>query len=551
MLENFDPNTIENEVVRLVVVYLMNLVEKLSAKVREQAEELQRLRDENNRLKGEQGKPKIRAKKVATDISSEKERQEGRVHQKGSKQQHIRIDREEVLEVDGKDLPLDAQFKGHEEVIVQDISLRTENIKFRKEKYYSPGEKKTYLAAMPAGYDGQFGPKVKAWVLAWYYEAGMSEPKILELLQTIGMSISAGQLSNMLIKEQEIFHAEKRAVIQAGLESSPWHHIDSTATRVAGKNENCHILCNPLYTAYFTLAGKDRITMLQVLLGGTEPVFRLNEQALLLLDQLGVAVKWCKQLVNLLTVEQDYTREQIDTLLDSRLPQLGEKQRKLILDALAIAAYRTQEIWPVVCLLLCDDAPQFNWLTDLLALCWIHEYRHYKKLTPHIPYHRQLLDAFKESFWKFYRQLLVYRQHPSADEAQRLQGEFDQLFAVSADSSVYTQLEERKALTRAKKEALLMVLTHPEILLHNNPAELGARQRVRKRDVSLYVRTSLGVQAWDTFQTLVATAKKLEVNIYEYFSDRITQHNQLPSLAQLIHQRAQNLSLSASWCAGP
>jgi hypothetical protein len=58
------------------------------------------------------------------------------------------------------------------------------------------------------------------------------------------------------------------------------------------------------------------------------------------------------------------------------------------------------------------------------------------------------------------------------DEAHQLQAEFDRLFAVSADPSVYTQLEERKALTRAKKDARLLVLTHPEISLHNNPAEL-------------------------------------------------------------------------------
>ena len=190
-------------------------------------------------------------------------------------------------------------------------------------------------------------------------------------------------------------------------------------------------------------------------------------------------------------------------------------------------------------------------MTVELALCWIHEYRHYKKLIPRIPYHRQLLDAFKESFWKFYRDLLAYRHHPDAGEAQRLQGEFDRLFADSADNGGYEQLDERKALTRAKKEPLLMVLSHPEVLLHNNPAELGARQRVRKRDVSLSARTREGIEAWDTFQTLVATAKKLKVNIYQYFSDRIAQTNLLPSLAYLIHLRAQDLSLSASWSADP
>src|SRR6266487_2216101 len=58
---------------------------------------------------------------------------------------------------------------------------------------------------------------------------------------------------------------------------------------------------------------------------------------------------------------------------------------------------------------------------------------------------------------------------------------FDDLFG---QTSGYQQLDERLARTRAKKDALRMVLDHPEILLHNNPAELGARQRVRKRDVS-------------------------------------------------------------------
>ena len=77
---------------------------------------------------------------------------------------------------------------------------------------------------------------------------------------------------------------------------------------------------------------------------------------------------------------------------------------------------------------------------------------------------------------------------------------------------------------------MLMVLTHPEIPLHNNPAELGARQRVRKRDVSFGPRTAEGTNAWDTFMTLAATARKLGVSFYAYVHDRITTTNQLPRL---------------------
>jgi hypothetical protein len=340
MVEDFDPTSIEDEGLRQVFITLMNLVESLSAKVQEQAEEIQRLRDEVNRLKGEQGKPTIKPKQPAPVLSSEKERRESKAHYKAKKQAQVRIDRVEVVKVDQARLPHDAQFKGDEDVIVQDIAFRTENVTFRKEKYSSPSQRRTYLADLPAGYHGQFGPKVKAWVLALYYADGMSEPKILGLLQTVGMSISAGQLSDMLIKDQEQFHAEQAHVLQAGLSRSPWHHLDSTGTAVNGTNEQCHILCNPFYTAYRTLPTKDRLSLLRVLQGGADPVFQLNALAMELLGELGVSEKWCRTLPTLLPSDQTYTESQLDDVLNAHLPKQGDTLRKRVKEALAIAAYR-------------------------------------------------------------------------------------------------------------------------------------------------------------------------------------------------------------------
>src|SRR5216684_5845331 len=99
MVENFDPNTIEDEGLRQVFITLMNMVENLSTKVQEQAEEIQRLRDENNRLKGEQGKPKIKANKPEPNLSSEKERHESKPHHKANKQAKIKVDRVKMLKV--------------------------------------------------------------------------------------------------------------------------------------------------------------------------------------------------------------------------------------------------------------------------------------------------------------------------------------------------------------------------------------------------------------------------------------------------------------------
>src|SRR2546421_2119197 len=324
MVEDFDPTTIEDEGLRQVFISPMNLVEHLSVKVADQAEEIQRLRDENNRLNGEQGKPKtLPNTKANTALSSEKERRASKPHHKANKHAQIRIDRVEVVKVEKEHLPADAQFKGYEDVIVQDVEFRTENIRFRKEKYYSPSQKKTYLAALPTGYTGQFGPGVRAWVLALYYEGGMSEPKILEVLQTVGMQISAGLLSDMLIKDQEVFHAERAAIVQAGLKSSPWQHLDSTGTRVNGHNQHAHVLCNQLYTAYCTLPSKDRMSMLRVLQAGADPAFRCNDLAAQLMGQLGVTEKWTSSLPTLLPHDQDLTENDLDEVLEKHLPKLG------------------------------------------------------------------------------------------------------------------------------------------------------------------------------------------------------------------------------------
>jgi hypothetical protein len=548
MLEDFDPKTIENESLHQVFITLMNLVETLSAKVAEQAEEIQRLRDENNRLKGEQGKPNIKANKASPDLSSEKQRRESKPRQSSSKQGRLKIDREEIAKVDREQLPTDAVFKGYQEVVTQDIIFRTENILFRKEKYYSKSQRQTYLGELPSGYHGQFGPGVRAWVLTLYYEGGMSEPKILSILQTVGLQISAGQLSDMLIKDQEAFHSESADVVRAGIESSPWHHLDSTGTRVNGINQHCHVLCNPLYTFYCTTPFKDRLSMLRVLLGGSDLLFHFNAQALTLMEQLGISAKWQTRLSAIFGEEQVFTEEQVERVLTSQLPNMGPTVRKNVKDALAIAAYRTQTAYPVVTLLLCDDAPQFNALTVELALCWIHEFRHYKKLQPRFTHHLTLLQEFGAAFWKLYQGLLDYRNHPDPAQIAVLQTSFDQLFGKK---SGYQQLDACKERTLKKREQLLMVLSHPEILLHNNPAELGARARVRKRDVSLQARTPEGIGAWDTFHTLVGTANKLGVNLFRYFFDRITHAYALPSLASLIHERATSMILGGSWQPSP
>ena len=545
MIAEIDLSVIEDKSMREQMRALLNLVEKLSADIRVLREENQLLRDEINRLKGEQGKPGTKGNKEKSgdgrDHSSETERKQARKRHGSSKKGEIKVDRQEVVKVRAEELPADAQFKGYVEVVVQDIVIKTDNVLFRKEKYYSASTRKTYVAGLPEGYEGEFGPGVKAFGLDMYFEVGASEPKILGFLERIGLMISKGKFSSLLIEGQELFHSESDAVYESGLRSTSYQQTDSTLTRVNGQNQNCNVVCNPFYTVYRTLAHKDRMSMLDVLRNGRPRKFRLNQTALdcLLNVQLAQATR---QTLTACCSELEWDEEKFKEHLAFLFPKLGHQQRKEITDAAAIAAYRAETEWPVIENLVCDDAPHYNKLTNQIMLCWVHEGRPYKKLLPVVPLHRQLLDDFLQRFWNYYRDLLAYKQNPSQAEHTRLEAVFDELFATQTG---YDVLDERIAKTRAKKQSLLLVLAFPELPLHNNASELAVRRRVRKRDVSFGPRTEAGKRAWDTFMTLAETTRKLGLSFYAYLHDRITGAKTILPLPDLIALAAGSFTLPA------
>lgn len=132
----------------------------------------------------------------------------------------------------------------------------------------------------------------------------------------------------------------------------------------------------------------------------------------------------------------------------------------------------------------------------------MHEARHYKKLSPFVSCHQKSLDKFLDNFWDYYRELLAYRNSASPKEKLKLKSKFLEMFGSQTG---YEQLDERKKLTLSEISELLLVLEHPELPLHNNPAELAARTIVQRRNISYATQTCEGTKAMDIFMSLVAT----------------------------------------------
>jgi len=540
-----DVDGISDPKLKSIFIQLLNIMEQQSQEIKELKEENQRLRDENVRLKGEKGKPDIRPqKKENKDISSEKERKSKnnkRNRNSKEKKHKIKIDRVERCDIPADQLPSDVVFKGYQNNIVQDIIIKTDNIQFQKAVYYSPSLKKTFIAPLPKGYKGEFGPNVKTIILVQHFISKMTEPEIVRFLNNYGIHISAATVSRIITDDQDVFHAEKTDIVKAGLPATPYQQMDDTSARVNGINYYTHVLCNPLYTAYFTKPRKDRLTILEILCQN-ELSFRFDESAYALMAQMKLSEKTLMKLKKVVS-KKNMKRSKVEVLLEQLFPEAGthKKSRQIIREASAIISYQHRS--DAIQILLTDDAPQFKQVTTLSALCWVHDGRHYKKLEPIFPWHRKKLEQFLDQYWDYYHRLLAYTQSPKKSFATQLELEFDTIFSTK---TWYKSLDERIARTKEKKDSLLLALQYPILPLHNNASELGARTQARYRDISFQTKNLKGTEARDTFMTITETAKKLVVNVIDYIYDRVSRKFQMTSLANLIRMRSDALTCNTS-----
>lgn len=537
---NTCPDEIHDEQLSKDYHRLLQVTEELVEYVVKVTAENQKLRDEIGLMKGEQPKPNIKPsrKRPNEDISSEDERKTKnppKNKKSKAKKSKIKIDRVEVCEVDKDILPDDAEFKGYQSVVVQEIRIRTDNVEYKKETYYSPSQKKTYMGKTPYEIDGEFGPGVKSMVYTLKHVANMSETKIHEFLNNFNIHISPATISRILTKNNELFHQEKLDIFRAGLLSREYQQMDDTSSRVNGQNHHTQIVCNSDYAAYFTMPRKDRLTILDILRGdpdGKKRSYCFDEEAFDLMAKFRLSKKLIDRLRELTfgkTLDESQMQELLAIIYPN--PNAGKNNRARIMEAGAIVAYHQQTDFPIIQILLTDGAPQFKLLTYEQALCWVHDGRNYKKLHPVVPVHREKLEGFLGRYWDYYGKLVRFKETPTLEGAKRLSAEFDELFSTNTG---YSALDDRIAKTRDNKSELLMVLKHPEVPLHNNESELGARAQVRRRDVSLHTMTEDGTKANDTFLTIVQTAKKLGVSTYEYIYDRVSKRFLLPTLAETI-----------------
>ena len=149
---------------------------------------------------------------------------------------------------------------------------------------------------------------------------------------------------------------------------------------------------------------------------------------------------------------------------------------------------------------------------DRKQLCWVHEIRHYCKLSPQVRIHQQELKQILNQLRSWYRQAKNYGRDPTGEIKRQLEQEFDELVAQQVD---YEELANRLKLTGKKKSRLLLFLDYPGIPIQNNLAERDLRPAVQMRKLTGGTKSIAGNQSFERHMSVIQTAHKQGLNVFD------------------------------------
>jgi hypothetical protein len=541
-IQHIEPSKVTTDpAVQQVIHLLLNIIEQQAARIEELEHKVQELESEVKRLKTGQGNqtkggqpklPQPRPEQPKAPLAPINKN-----HKTGSKNEKITIDRQQCLEVDKSQLPGDAVFKGYREVLVQNLVLKRDNVLYKIAQYYSPGQNKTYSASVP-GYCGEFGAELRALLQTLHHVCDVTEGSLQKLVQSAGVQISSGSINNILLSNSEQMQQERKDILRAGLESSPYAGMDGTKSFESGTRQSTQIISGEYFTVYSTQPGKSRLDILCALQGicRSGQLFAYNSLSAQWLEYFQVGEKHRRLMEKLFHDQPALTLSHLIEQLDKAAPKLVDsKIFERIADALALGHYHAQQDFPILQLLMSDQGKEYLGIAaNAQAFCWLHDERHYRMLNPKLNIHRQVLDGFLNQYWDFYRQLLNFKELSPAQQETTKAGlgkQFDQIFT---QKTCYDNLDSQIQKTLAKKEQLLLVLKYPFMPLHNNASELAVRRKVRKRDISLHTMSAIGTKTQDAFMTVVHTAAKLGISAFDYIADRLNRNFLIPSLSDSV-----------------
>jgi len=513
------------------VKLLLVIIEQQQITITRLEQRVDRLEAEVARLKKLPSRPKIKPSALERDDPDEDPPPGGAGSGKkrpGSKKRKKRFPIHRTVMVAPPDLPGGSRLLGYQDYLVQDLLIQPCNTRYRLARYRTPDGRQVTGQLSPHLQGTHFGPTLQSFMLYQYHHQRVTQPLLLQQLLEWGIDISSGQLNRIITEDKDRFHAEKTALLPAGIAHSTYLHVDDTGARHAGKNGYCTHVGNEQFACFESTASKNRINFLQ-LLRGPDSDYVINPGALAYMHQQRLPAQ------PLFALRQGGEQFADESAWSAQLKTLGIHQARQVRIATegALIGSLIHHGFPAELVILSDDAGQFD--VFLHALCWIHAERVFQRILPLNEIHAKALNWVREQIWDLYHDLKHYRQHPSKVEKRELVARFDEICRTKTSFQTLNLALQRLANNKAE---LLLVLERPDIPLHNNLSERDIREYVIKRKISGSTRSNEGRRCRDTFASLKKTCKKQRIPFWDYLLDRVSLTNTIPYLPDIIRSTA-------------
>ena len=340
--------------------------------------------------------------------------------------------------------------------------LSSQVIRYRRERWLTP-DGREIVAPLPPEVAGHFGPGVVRYILMQHIQGQVTTERLLAQLTALGIRIAKGQIIALLTAHKDAFHAEKDAILEAGLATARWVTVDDTGARHAGCNEHTTHIGDDRFAWFATRPSKSRLNFLDLLRAG-HAEYVLNAAAAAYLLEHGVPEA---SIAALLGHERRTFADEAAWSAHLATLGFGAAHRRLVTEAALVGAIVARGLLTET-VIVSDDAGQFNVLTH--ALCWVHAERHLRRLVCVTAEQQRLVDLQRQLVWWFYADLKLYKDEPTPARRAALRARFERIFGRVTG---FAELDAVVARLRANKAELLMVLDRPEIPLHT--------QRLRER----------------------------------------------------------------------
>ncbi len=447
-----------------------------------------------------------------------------------------------VLEIHEKtvihplNIPKDSKFKGFNYYTVQEIVFEARNIQYQLARWQLP-DGQYITGELPKDIHGHYGPVLISYILHQYHVGRVTEHLLVDQLHALGILISAGQLSNILIEDKDAYIEEVAELLPVAAKAEGQVQVDDTGGRHDGQNQYTTIIGNRWFSIFATTDSKSRVNFLKLLQGGKNE-YVINEDTLDYLRQVNVP-SYLPGYVSLSLGKIFTTLPEWEQFLKER--NIIQKTEIRFLTEAALYASVIQTGIPRNLGVHSDDAGQFD--VFIRSLCWVHEERHYRKLIMTTNEARVELECVRGQIWTIYQALKEYKETPNEDVAKCIENQFNDIFQQTTSSPT---LNHQLKKTYEKKQELLVVLKRPETPLHNNSSETCARAAKIKFKISGGTRSEEGQRVRDAFLSLKQTCLKLGINFMSFLQDRVRGLYEIPRLATIIRDRALEVTSDPS-----